>query len=108
MTADEYEYYISTCESYKFAGQEGHDTEDDIFQETGLTEQDVCEFAVYGLPTHKWLNMEADLNSMVAATEKLRAQLNEAYKQLVDRYRIANKTSEEIKDQLNSNIDKFN
>ena len=106
VTAREYKYYLKICEDYGAAGREAgavqkiHDTAEEILAATGLTEQDSCGFAVYGLPTQKWLNMEADINTMVSYIERLRVQLDAAYRQLVDRYEIANKTAGQIKRQL--------
>lgn len=100
VTAGEYSYYIGICDDYKYAGQEDFETEEEIFARSALTRKDSCSFAVYGLPTHKWLNMESDIGGMVSYIEKLRTQLNAAYKQLVDRYRISNKSMDEVKEQL--------
>ena len=100
VTAGEYSHYIGICDDYKYAGQEDFETEEEIFSRSTLTKEDSCSFAVYGLPTHKWLNMESDIEGMVSYIEKLRTQLNAAYKQLVDRYRISNKSTDEVKEQL--------
>lgn len=97
----EMKYYVEACEAWKVVGEEGRETiEDMAIEYTGLTKQDACGFALYGLPTQKWLNLELDIGTTTAGIEQLRILLNSANRNLMEQYEIITKATEEIKETL--------
>lgn len=99
-----FRWYVEVCEAYEDAASA---TEDDDLENAeqvqaryGISQEDACGFAVFGLSTHEQLNHELELARWAEYTTKLREQLRSYRQQLINRYEIVRDLRDSIVDQL--------
>lgn len=94
--------FVHICEEFEdaTADPEMFGTREAVQATFGITEQDACGFAIYGLETHDQLNFEGDINRVVdyAIAWELVALAYE--KQLVEQYRIRVENKEKLEQRL--------
>jgi hypothetical protein len=71
VTAEEARYWIEVCDSYV-----GEDP-DEIFEETGLTRANACDWAIHGFPVQAALLDERDWITVSDYIERLRQHLRQ-------------------------------
>lgn len=70
LTAEDARYYLDVCRRYQPPLPEDPET---IKAETGLSEANACNWAVYGFTVQGEITQENNLNTMAGYIEKLRA-----------------------------------
>lgn len=101
VTLNQFKYFVDACEDFKVAGQEDAYSIEELAEfYPGLDQESACGFAIYGLPTQEWLNMEQDLTTSASALEEVRKLLNASNQQLIDLYEIIKSATDEIKKTL--------
>lgn len=97
-----FRWYVEVCEAYEVSHEEGFENPEEVMTRYGLSREDACNFAVFGLTTQQRLSREAELARWAGYTEKLREQLRAYRQQLIDRYEIVRKWGEGIRSQLDN------
>lgn len=83
---------VDSCELYinlrKVGEKESGWTEEEIFEDTGLSENDACNFVVYGLDSDKWYHLEFIIFVLGEEIIKLKNIIESLNKRSLDRYEI--------------------
>jgi hypothetical protein len=89
INSDEASYYLEACEDFKKAGQQDEYTLEKLqAQYEGLSQDDACNFNIYGFTLQGWLSLEAQMVKVAGYVEKLRSQIDYLEKKIQERQKI--------------------
>lgn len=98
INSNEASYYLDACEDYRVAGEEGHDTLEDVRQAyPGLSQDDACNFNIYGWTLQGWLNFESKMAELAGYVETLRGHIQFLENQMDARYDLMKERDETLK-----------
>lgn len=81
--------YSQACEAYNSVGEEDADSLEEVQAEfPGISQDDACNYNIYGFTLQGWLNFEANLAELAGYVEKLRDHIDFLEDQLRSRYKI--------------------
>lgn len=81
--------FYDACIAFQSAGEEGFDTLEEVQREyQGLTEDDACNYNIYGWTLQGWLNFESKMAEIAGYVEKLRDHIQFLENQMDTRYEI--------------------
>ena len=99
INSNEASYYLDACEDYRVAGDEGHDTLEEVEAAyPGLSRDDACNFNIYGWTLQGWLNFEAKMAELAGYVETLRGHIQFLENQMDARYDLMKERDETLKE----------
>lgn len=96
VTADTAAYFLEACEAWRAVGEVDAWTARDVeARYPGLSENDACNWAIFGMTAESEIAFEKDLAAAAHYTEALRAWGRALKRQLETLYRLLGEWAEE-------------
>ncbi|GGW88592.1 hypothetical protein [Alteromonas halophila] len=99
INSNEASYFLDACEAFRFAGEEGHSTLEEVRQNyPGLSQDDACNFNIYGWTLQGWLNFESKMAELAGYVETLRSHIQFLENQMDARYKLMKERDDKLQD----------
>lgn len=97
MTREEALYYVDACDDFKPDDPDDVYTQEELWVKyPGLTEENACDWAIYGFTVQDWLSVESGMAEIAGYVEQLRAQIRFMARLMEERQDVMDKQLESI------------